>query len=187
MKHQSPIRSSYAAEYAAAYDRAANLGLKVPPRVLISRDCVDPDKTMEALLDYYGRHDPCDLVGQTVAINLALPPILYEATGVPFQLTIRWIEQGGEPRFQHGAELVTRFLAQKDEAWRREGLPFHLWLTSPALEILDVTFAMNLGWTETREECARLIIYKKGQAQGDPIYHPTLVGDDFLIRTGIIS
>jgi hypothetical protein len=26
----------------------------------------------------------------------------------------------------------------------------HLWLTSPAREILDVTFAMNSGWAKNR-------------------------------------
>ena len=43
---------------------------------------------------------------------------------------------------------------------RREGLPFHIWLASAACEILDVTFAMNLGWAKTREECAALIVYQ---------------------------
>ncbi len=40
-------------------------------------------------------------------------------------------------------DLIARFLALEEEAWRREDLPFHIWLTSPALEILDVTFTMN--------------------------------------------
>jgi hypothetical protein len=47
------------------------------------------------------RHGPVDLVGQTVAINLALVPILLEATGVPFHLTIGWIEQQGKPVLEH--------------------------------------------------------------------------------------
>jgi hypothetical protein len=29
-----------------------------------------------------------------------------------------------------------------------------------SIEILDVTFAMNLGWAKTREECVRLVIYQ---------------------------
>jgi hypothetical protein len=47
------------------------------------------------------RHRPVDLVGQTVAINLALVPILLEATGMPFHLTIGWIEQQGKPVLEH--------------------------------------------------------------------------------------
>ena len=52
------------------------------------------------------RHRPVDLVGQTVAINLALVPILLEATGVPFHLTIGWIEQQGKPVLEHLAFAV---------------------------------------------------------------------------------
>ena len=78
-------------------------------------------------------------------------------------------------------------MALKEEAWWREGLPFHIWLTSPALEILDVTFAMNLGWAKTREECGRLIIYQSHHdVSKEPIYHPMLVGEQFFARIGIV-
>jgi len=70
---------------------------------------------------------PVELVGQTVAINLALVPILLRTTGVPFQLTIGWIELAGRARSKHDEDLIARFLALKEEAWCREGLPFHLW------------------------------------------------------------
>ena len=83
---------SYLNEYMAAIDRTARFGLPPPPRILVANDCVDPDRTLQALLDYFDRHTTADLVGQTVAINLALMPILLEATGVPFQLTIGWVE-----------------------------------------------------------------------------------------------
>jgi hypothetical protein len=86
------------------------------------------------------RRQSCTLTGRTL----------------PFHLTIGWIEQQGRARFQHDEDLIACFLALKEEAWRRKGLPFHIWLTSPALEIIDVTFAMNLGWAKSREECARL-------------------------------
>ncbi len=110
------------------------------------------------------------------------------AIGIPFQLTIGWIELEGRTRFKHDEDLIARFLALREEAWRREGLPFHLWLTSPALEILDVTFAMNLGWARSREECARLIIYQSiHDLQREPIYHPTLVGEQFFARIGIVA
>ena len=55
----------------------------------------------------------------------------------------------------------------------------------PAFEILDVTFAMNLGWAETREECAELIVYQSARKPpGHSTYHPTLVGADFFHKTG---
>jgi hypothetical protein len=180
-----PKSAPYISEYMTAMDRTAELGLQTPPRVLVSNNCVDPDRTLTALLDY--RHTPGELVGQTVAINLALMPILLKTTGVPFQFTIGWIEREGRAHFEHNQILITRFLAHKEDAWRSEGLPFHIWLTSPALEILDVTFAMNLGWAQTRQECARLVIYQTlSDAVKEPIYHPTLLGSAFFERINLV-
>lgn len=48
-----------------------------------------------------------------------------------------------------------------------------------------MTFAMNLGWAKSREECADLIVYQSAhEPPGDSIYHPTLVGPDFFHKTG---
>jgi hypothetical protein len=182
-----PKAMPYIDEYMTAMDRTAELGLHTPPRVLVSKNCVDPDRTLTVLLDYFDRHTPAELVGQTVAINLALMPILLETTGVPFQFTIGWIEREARAHFEHDQKLIARFLAHKEEAWGREGLPFHIWLTSPALEILDVTFAMNLGWAQTRQECARLVIYQTlSDAVLEPIYHPTLLGSAFFERINLV-
>jgi hypothetical protein len=46
---------------------------------------------------------------------------------------------------------------------------------------------MALGWAETREKCARLIIYRPLNSTGDPIYHPTLVGTQFLEKIGLVK
>jgi hypothetical protein len=177
----------YAGEYLAALNRTAALGLETPPRLLVEKDCVDPDKTMPVLLDYFDEHEPGELVGQTLAINVALIPRLLDQTGVPFNLTLGWIELDGKPRFQHGEERIRQFLREGMTAWRRDGVPFHVWLTSPAFEVLDVTFAMNNGLAQTQEECARLIIYKSMYGStDDPIYHPTVVGEESLSQTEVL-
>jgi hypothetical protein len=181
-KHSAPSPRGYV----AAIDRTESFGLKALPRILVAKDCVDPDRTLVVLLDYFDRHSPEELVGQTAAINVALIPLLLEETGVPFNLTIGWIELAGKPRFQHGEDLIRRFMSERLSAWQREGVAFHLWLTSPAFEVLDVTFGMNNGWAHNRDECARLVIYKPADANGDPIYHPTLIGEDFFRQTGLM-
>ncbi len=86
---------------------------------------------------------------------------------------------------QRQRALIQRFIDDKTEAWLREGCPFHLWLTSPACEILDVTFALNLGWAKSRVDCARLLVYQSAyHPPRDSVYHPTLVGPDFFHKTG---
>jgi hypothetical protein len=175
----------YVAEYMSAYDRTERLGFKVPPRILVRKDCVDKEATTAVLLDFFSCHEPEQLVGQTAGINLALVPLLYAKTGVPYNLTIGWIIRKGKTIFKHDETLIQRFIEGKTAVWLDAGCPFHLWLTSPACEVVDVTFAMNLGWAETREECARLIIYRSRHAlDEEQIYHPTLVGPDFFHSTG---
>jgi hypothetical protein len=105
-----------------------------------------------------------------------------DASTVP--LTIGWIEPDGTPRLQHGEERITMFLTEKWAAWQREGVPFHLWLTSPALEVLDLTFALNLGWPPPPRTALGGSSTSLFMHPGHPIYHPTLVGDDFFQQSG---
>jgi hypothetical protein len=76
--------------------------------------------------------------------------------------------------YQRDERLIQRFIEGNTDPWLEEGYPFHLWLTCPAGEILDLTFAMNLGSAKNREDCADLIVYQSArQPPGDSIYHPT--------------
>jgi hypothetical protein len=181
--------NDYGQEFTQAWDRTVRFGLALPPiRLLVRKNCIDLAKALPVIVDYFNRHSGEGLVGQTMAIyDMLLPPLCAALGRVPLQLTIGWIEFDGTPRMQHGEALIQRFLTEKWAAWHREGVPFHLWLTSPALEVLDVTFALNLGWATSAEDCARRVIYQPLHApRGNPIYHPTLVGDDFFVQSGAI-
>ena len=177
--------SPYVGEYLAAIERTEEYGFDPPTRLLVKKDCVDMQRLLPVLLDFFERSPPDSMIGQTAAIHFALVPLLYDKTGIPFNLTIGWLVRKGKPLCQHDERLIQRFIGGNTDAWLEEGCPFHLWLTSPAFEILDVTFAMNLGWAKNREECAGLIVYQSAHdPPGDSIYHPTLVGADFFHKTG---
>jgi hypothetical protein len=177
--------SAYVSEYMAAIDRTERFGFESPPRVLVRKNCVDMNIVRPVLLDYFGRSSPKSMIGQTAAIHFALVPLLYDKTGIPFNLTIGWMVRKGKPIYQHDEELVQRFVQEKTQAWLSLGCPFHLWLTSPACEILDVTFAMNLGWAKNRQDCSRLLVYQSvNELRSDSVYHPTLVGPGFFHKTG---
>jgi hypothetical protein len=177
--------SPYVGEYLAAIDRTEEFGFEAPMRFLVKRNCVEMQTLRPLLLEYFDRTPPDLMIGQTAAIHFALVPLLYEETGVAFNLTIGWLVRNGKAIYQHDERLIQRFIAGNTDAWLEEGCPFHLWLTSPACEILDVTFAMNLSWAKSKEECADLIVYQSAhEPPGDSIYHPTLVGADFFHKTG---
>jgi hypothetical protein len=67
---------------------------------------------------------------------------------------------GGKRYGECSDGTIRRYLVDKRFAWLRDGVPFHIWLTSRACEVLDITFAINLGDSRTRDECARRIVYK---------------------------
>jgi hypothetical protein len=177
--------SPYVGEYLAAIDRTEAFGFDAPPRLLVKKDCIDMQTLRPVLLDFFECSPPDLLIGQTAALYFGLAPLLYDKTAMPFNLTIGWIVRNGKAIHQHDERLIQRFIEGNTDAWLEEGCPFHLWLTSPACEILDITFAMNLGWAKDREECAPLIVYQSAhEPPGDSIYHPTLVGVDFFHKTG---
>jgi hypothetical protein len=177
--------SPYVGEYLAAIDRTEEFGFEAPMRLLVKKDCIDMQTLRPVLLEYFKGSPPDLLIGQCAAINFALVPLLYDKCGVSFNLTIGWLVRNGKSICQHDERLIQRFIEGNTDAWLEEGCPFHMWLTSPACEILDVTFAMNLSWAKSKEECADLIVYQSAhEPPRDSIYHPTLVGPDFLHKTG---
>jgi hypothetical protein len=177
--------SPYVGEYLAAIDRTEAFGFEAPMRLLVKKDCIDMQALRPLLLDYFGRSPPDSMIGQTAAIHFALAPLLYEKTHIPFNLTIGWLVRNGKAICQHDERLIQRFIEGNTDAWLEEGCPFHLWLTSPACEILDVTFAMNLSWANTNVECADFIVYQSAhEPPGESVYHPMLVGPDFFHKTG---
>jgi hypothetical protein len=93
----------------------------------------------------------------------------------------------GKAIFEHDESIIRHFLCYKSAAWQREGVPFHLCLTSPAFEVLYTTFAMCLDWAKSREESDPLIVYQSAKSTPrDHIYHPTIVGPDFFHKTGAV-
>jgi hypothetical protein len=64
---------------------------------------------------------------------VALIPLMLEATGVPFQLTIGWSVRDGKPIFQRGEDTIRHFVTDKLSAWQREGC----FNESPGISMMD--------------------------------------------------
>jgi hypothetical protein len=120
--------SPYVGEYLAAIDRTEELGFEPPTRLLVKKDCVDIQALQPILLDFLERSPPDSMIGQTAAIHFALVPLLYDKTGIPFNLTIGSIVRKGKAIYQHDERLIQHFIAGNTDAWLEEGCPFHLWL-----------------------------------------------------------
>lgn len=56
------------------------------------------------------------MIGQTAAIHLALVPLLYEKTDIPFNLTIGWLVREGKSIYQHDERLIEHFIEENIDA-----------------------------------------------------------------------
>jgi hypothetical protein len=63
---------TYVSEYMSAVDRTESLCFTPPRRVVVRKPCVDPDRVVPLLLDYFDRHTLEELTGETLVINADL-------------------------------------------------------------------------------------------------------------------
>ena len=125
---------AYVTEYLSALDRTERLGLKGPPRVMVKKDCLDIVKLMPLMLRYFSWYQG-KLMGRTLTIHTDVQQVILDAFGIPCTLSTGWMERDGRPIFKHDDDVFPRFLRDKKAAYASEGLPFHIWLTSPAFEV----------------------------------------------------
>ena len=185
-RQNAPAPQNYIAEYRAALDRVESLGLKAPKRHLARQDCLNPDLTLKLALKYFDSHTPEELMLRPLHINADFIALLWNNAHVPLEITLGVVDIAGKRYGECSEETIRRYLRDKEIAWQRDGVPFRVWLTSPACEVLDVTFAMVTS--RTRDQCAKRIFYKPASVSHfqSPTYHPMLVGEDFLYQTGAL-
>jgi hypothetical protein len=176
----------YAQEFFEAVDRTQALGVPVPPiRLLVRKNCVEQRALVPALQEFLGPYREEEALGQGFGINVNLIPYLYEKTGIPFTLTIGWFEYLGKQNFQHSEDFLRKLLKEGIASLSPDGLPLHIWLTSPACEVLDVTLMTTLAAVTGHADFSGAIIYISNQESSPSVtYHPTVTGVDFLDKIG---
>ena len=176
----------YAQEFMAACDRTERLGMALSPlRLVVNKDCVDLSTLAPVLQFYFGRYRQEEMVGQAFAINTSLIPLLLDKVGIPFTLTMGWFDDHGKRPYEHGEELIEKLLKRESDTALMQGLPLHVWLTSPAFEVLDVTLPTTLAQVSQNPKLAGGILYLSNQNPAPEIlYHPTIMGEEFLVKIG---
>jgi hypothetical protein len=124
---------------------------------------------------------------QCLAINCSLIPLLKERLGISFDLTIGWFDHGGRRIYEHGEDLLVQLLKGNLGDYYSVGFPLHCWLTSPAYEVLDVTLGTTIGSVSSnnRHLIGQVIYFPSRNLTPDIVYHPTVIGEDFLLRSGV--
>jgi hypothetical protein len=176
----------YAQEFTAAWDMTERLGLKVAPlQLLVQKDCIDMDQIAPVIQKFLRPYKEDDLFAQAIFINAQLADLISRKIGAPMYLTLGWTEVDGQPDYAHG-EARLRQLLKDGRAALKDGVPMHVWLTSPACEILDVTLPTTLGLATGNRDLIGRILYRSNQDRGatNVVHHPAVIGIDFLDRIG---
>ena len=177
----------YAQEFIAASRWSARHGIEQSPvRPQPRPDFIDKGKADPVLQRLLGHYENQDLVSQALAVQMLLLRELSVAIEVPLMLTMGWFEIEGKASYQHGEELRLKLVEEGGAPFLVDGLPFHVWLTSPAFEVIDATLPTILAQVTGNQNLARRVVYLSNQTPNPRvIYHPTIVGDRFLVDIGV--
>jgi hypothetical protein len=179
--------STYLEEFEAALQRGRDLGLTVPAVDLdVSRRWLSESglvKLGPALGVGLGT-DPRGLVGQCLPVHLNLAPLVSEALSCDAMFTIGWLHADGRDRFRFDHDFVATALKHGIAPGQAS---LHAWLTLPSMEIIDATYPTSVGVLSGMPDLVGLVVTKHAdELTGDMAYHPMLVGDDFLHRSGAL-
>lgn len=138
---------------------------------------------LQRLIDALGRPSGAQLAGQCLAVSYRLLPHVCAVFGAAF-FTVGYLTIGDRPLY---------FFSENDvQRWLTDGLPqgtanLHAWLTLPSMEILDFTFGPSVALKNNAPDMAGIMIAQHPDTlQIGLRYHPMLVGEAFLERTGAL-
>ncbi len=97
-----------------------------------------------------------------------------------------WFDHAGRRPYLHDEAFIEKLVKEGAGKFLTEGLPLHVWLTSPACEVLDATLPTTLAEATGSKNLAGGIVYLSNHTAAPAItYHPTVIGEEFLVKIGV--
>lgn len=144
-------------------------------------------KLVLAIFHKFGALGPKDVVQQCFGLHLLLIELVKEVIGCDVYYTLGCVElEKGKPLVFHQTESQMKQLLSSGLSGRE--LNLHAWLTLPSMEILDFSLPTSLhtilDWSEI--EPGSVVSGHADELVGALKYHPLLLGEDFLRKTGAL-
>lgn len=176
----------YELEYAQACERTERLKLDAPmlgpssPRKFSDRPC---PRLAGLVSELVSGLEAKDIVGQCFAVHLAAAPLIEKEFGVKAVPTLGWIKLADADLFRTDEQALAGYLV--------EGVPslemnLHCWLTLSSFEIIDLTICTSLAIVHGTEGVGGLLTKHWRDLSGGVEYHPQLLGEQYLERTGMM-
>lgn len=175
----------YKSEFEMAVLRTKNFNLKCPKIEYSKELLLTPEKMhsfLSTLRKSFGDIGIDDVVAQCLSIHHRLSDVIADFFNTRCYFTIGHVETSAQLMF-HQSEDDLRGILEK--GINGSSVNIHAWLTLPTMEIMDFSLPTTYAvLNKMEEEAGGLIATHADNLTGGMKYHPMLVGEDFLRKSG---
>jgi hypothetical protein len=177
----------YKQEFEIAVARTNKFNLKCP-LVVYSQAKVLTSENMGkfplALRNTIGDVGVEELVAQCISIHHRLSDVIAGIFDVPCYLTIGYVETTDGFMFHQSEDDLEKILKNGING---SSLNIHAWLTFPTMEIMDLSLPTSYAIMKNNDNGLGGVIAAHADDLIDGLkYHPMLVGEDFLRKSGAL-
>lgn len=175
----------YQERFKEAVTRTKKFNLNCP-EVSYSNDIFFSDEKMSkfpyVLRDAVGEISTKEVVAQCLSIHHKLRGYIAKIFNTDCYFTIGYVETSERFMFHQTEESLLNILKNGING---ASLEIHAWLTLPSMEILDLSLPTSYAVAnDLREGIGGVIAEHPDNLKKGLKYHPMLIGDDFLRKSG---
>ncbi|ECG5862834.1 TPA: hypothetical protein G8M32_005156 [Salmonella enterica] len=179
---------NYETEFTSAVKRSRRWKLEVPDIKLSKTPFLTGEKAEFAqkfIQDIASKHTPEEVSQQCFGYMYFAQDTLEEILQTPLYYTLGYVDYEKRPVFYTSEEGLKSKLGHPMSGVGAINL--HAWLTTPNMEIIDLTFATTYGVVnDVPSVIGRYSFQHYSIFNEKMIYHPQLVGEDYLKQIGAI-
>lgn len=180
---------NYETEFIAAVKRSKKWKLEVPNITLKKTPFLSGERAdiaLKVIQHYASMHSPEEVSQQCFGYMYCIQNALEDALQTPLYYTLGYVEFEKRPIFYTELARLERNLG--DPVSGIGPIDLHAWLTTPNLEIIDLTFATTYGVVKNIPSViGRSSFQHYSEFNDNMVYHPQLIGDDYLKKIGAIA
>lgn len=182
------MKLSYEDEFKNAYIRTHEWGLKFPDVEYSSESVLSGFRGADCLRviqDISSQYTAEEISKQCFWYMLTIKDALQKALNTQLYYTLGYVQFNDKPVFYTpDNELKGKMLSSVEMG---SALNLHAWLTTPNLEIIDLTFGTTYGIVNNNPDVIGRCAFQHYSAFDDNmVYHPQLIGDDYLRKIGAL-
>jgi len=175
----------YKSEFEKAVERTREFNLSCPEVVFGSGTLLTQEKMEKfpyIFRETVGEISLNEIVAECLSIHHRLSDVIEKLFRVPCYFTIGHVETKEQVMF-HQSEDDLKYIIKN--GINGSDVNVHAWLTLPTMEILDFSLPSSYAICNgLKEGIGGLIADHPDNLVGGVKYHPMLVGDDFLRKSG---